>query len=640
MSGYSGSPIFPADDAFEPQAHNDPYGAPSAQPPAWADAEQTTLLPPTPPAPHGPDERQGPSASRFGQIHEKYATSEVPLPEQLYQQAPQQALHQPPQQAPSWPEDWAQPVAAPVAAPPQAWQPQSPAEPWQQPPYGAQPVQHQTWSEAEQTTLLPPVPPAPAPGQPHYAQPYPEQQPAGQPHAGQAYPGQPQAGQSYPGQPHPGQAYPEQQPAGQPHAGQPYAGEPQAGQPHPGQPHPGQAYPGQPQAGQSYPGQPHPGQPHAGQSYAGQSYAAGPGYAPAPAAPMPAGVTSFAPEPNGWSDAKVTHAAPTSLRETFAAAHPTGPAGPVAPPPPAPLDAQPGGSLREAFAAAEPTGPSGASGSQPPFAAPPTAPAAAQRPGSAPNAGRIGSPIIDPGVQPAAATLAIGLLIALAALLGRPALVLPTLLLQAVTSAGWFRLNGMWPARQGIALAALGGFTADAAMLAASGGTAPAVLAGTLGGFFLLVLILQIFRPSNPDERFYALTVSASATVMTILAGCFLAAGTITHHGWSSGAVVLVGTLSAAVAVLLSAVPGLPAKAGFGAGAVIALACGALLGVVTGMGLGGALLGLAAGSCALVGRRVAAYDFPSRFVHLTAGVALPLACAAPAVFLVGHLLAG
>ena len=220
-------------------------------------------------------------------------------------------------------------------------------------------------------------------------------------------------------------------------------------------------------------------------------------------------------------------------------------------------------------------------------------------------------------------------------------MVVPTVLLQAVTAAGWFRLNGMWPARQGIALAALGGFTADAAMLAASGGTAPAVLAGPLGGFFLLVLILQIFRPSNPDERFYALTVSASATLMTVLAGSFTAAASITHHGWSTGAVVTAGVLAAGVATLVSAVPGLPAAAAFGAGALAGLLCGAAVGASVGLGpLDGALLGLVAGACGLIGRRVAAYDFPSRFVHFTAGVAVPLACAGPVVYLAGRLLAG
>ncbi|NUP39099.1 MAG: hypothetical protein HOY76_19315, partial [Streptomyces sp.] len=50
------------------------------------------------------------------------------------------------------------------------------------------------------------------------------------------------------------------------------------------------------------------------------------------------------------------------------------------------------------------------------------------------------------------------------------------------------------------------------------------------------------------------------------------------------------------------------------------------------------LLGLAAGVCALIGLRVASYDYPSRFVHMTAGVALPLAAAAPAVYVIGRAL--
>ncbi|MGH3310479.1 MAG: hypothetical protein ACRDP3_07805, partial [Streptomyces sp.] len=53
----------------------------------------------------------------------------------------------------------------------------------------------------------------------------------------------------------------------------------------------------------------------------------------------------------------------------------------------------------------------------------------------------------------------------------------------------------------------------------------------------------------------------------------------------------------------------------------------------------GGLLGLAAGGCALIGLRVASYDYPSRFVHLTAGVALPLTLAAPAIYLFGRTVA-
>ncbi len=512
----------------DPLSGPPPYGAPyqgqhaAQQPPPYPAQQPPYQQQPyqQQPDPRGyaADPGQPPPNSRFGQIHEKYATGEVHLPPEALLQ---------PQAQPAWPEHWEQPGQpeqpsgrpAPAAAPPMAWQPQA----------AAAPVPDQSFAQA----------------------------------------------------------------------------------------------PGQPPA---------------------------PGYQPMQA---PAPDATFAPEAGGWSDAPVAYAAPTSLRETFASAQPTGPAGafaqpsfvgqpqvaapsapPMAPPEVQPLAAAPGGSLREAFASAQPTGPQASAFAGPAPGSPQLAPARPQ-PGV-----RQGSPVIDPGLQPAAATLGLAVLIAVVALLGRTAIVVPVLLLQAVTAAGWFRLNGMWPARQGIALAGLGGLTADAAMLAASGGTAPAVLAGTAGGFFLLVLILQIFKPSNPDERFYALTVSASATLMTVLAGCWTAGVTIGHHGWSTGAVVLVGALSAGAATLVSALPMLRPPVSFAAGAVVALLCGAALGLATGIGPLGALLGLGAGACALVGRRVAGYDFPSRFVHFTAGIALPLTCAAPVVYLLGRLLAG
>ena len=553
-------PPLPSDPLTDPMSGQPPYGAPHQGPPPYPGQQQpyqqqsAQQQPYQQPyqqhaAPQQPDPRayaadpaQPPPNSRFGQIHEKYATGEVHLPPQLQNQGQDQG-------GSAWPENWEQPqripgppapAPAPAAAPPMAWQPQAAAAP--APPFAQAPGQ--------------------APGQP-FAEP-----------------------------PAPG-----------------YASAPM------------------------------------------------PAPMPAPRSGPPAPDAMFAPAATGWSDAPVAYAAPTSLRETFASAQPTGPAGafaqpplvdqpqqaapsappmaaPVAPPEVQPLAAAPGGSLRQAFASAQPTGPQASA-----FAGPaPVSPQPA--PGRPQPVVRQGSPIIDPGLQPAAATLGLAVLIAVVALLGRTAIVVPVLLLQAVTAAGWFRLNGMWPARQGIALAGLGGLTADAAMLAASGGTAPAVLAGTAGGFFLLVLILQIFKPSNPDERFYALTVSASATLMTVLAGCWTAAVTIGHHGWSTGSVVLVGALSAGAATLVSALPMLRPPLSFAAGAVVALLCGAALGLATGIGPLGALLGLGAGACALVGRRVAGYDFPSRFVHFTAGIALPLTCAAPVVYLLGRLLAG
>ncbi|KOG32114.1 membrane protein, partial [Streptomyces varsoviensis] len=86
---------------------------------------------------------------------------------------------------------------------------------------------------------------------------------------------------------------------------------------------------------------------------------------------------------------------------------------------------------------------------------------------------------------------------------------LPVVLLQAVTAAGWFRLNGMWPARQGIALAFLAGVVADIGLLATDADQAPTVLIGAVGVWILLVVVLQLRSRSTPDERLYGLTAAA-----------------------------------------------------------------------------------------------------------------------------------
>ncbi|MEU6546532.1 hypothetical protein [Streptomyces sp. NPDC046859] len=236
------------------------------------------------------------------------------------------------------------------------------------------------------------------------------------------------------------------------------------------------------------------------------------------------------------------------------------------------------------------------------------------------------SPIIEPGVQPAALTAVLGLLLAVAAAIGPYALVVPLVALQAVTAAGWFRLNGMWPARQGIALAFAGALTADVALLAS--GRTPAAILGTLGVWVLLALVLQLRSHADPDERMYGLMATVASAALAIVASGYLAA-----HGEA----VTVGAVAVTVAVLVRALP-LPTPASVTASLLAAAGAGALAGALTGMGAAGALLGAGAAVCALIGHRVASYDYPSRFVHFTAGVALPLAAAAPAVYLLGRAL--
>ncbi|MEU6757401.1 hypothetical protein [Streptomyces sp. NPDC046685] len=237
------------------------------------------------------------------------------------------------------------------------------------------------------------------------------------------------------------------------------------------------------------------------------------------------------------------------------------------------------------------------------------------------------SPIIDPGPQAAILTAGLGLLLAVAAALGPFALLVPLIVLQALTAAGWFRLNGMWPARQGIALAFAGALAADAAVLAVDDAYGPGAIVGTLGAWVLLTLVLQLRSHADPDERMYGLMASVASAALAIVCAGYLAADL---------AAVTVGAAAVAVAVFARALP-LPTLPSVGVSLAAAAGAGIAVGGLTSVGVGGALLGLVAGVCALIGLRVAAYDYPSKFVHMTAGVALPLAAAAPAVYLIGRV---
>ncbi|MFD5751005.1 hypothetical protein [Streptomyces sp. NPDC127033] len=239
------------------------------------------------------------------------------------------------------------------------------------------------------------------------------------------------------------------------------------------------------------------------------------------------------------------------------------------------------------------------------------------------------SPIIPPGVQPAALTAALGLLLAGGAALGPYALLVPLVLLQAVTAAGWFRLNGMWPARQGIALAFLGGVVADIAVLAAGRANGPAAIIGTLGVWVLLVLVLQLRSRASADERMTGLMATVVSAALAILAAGHLAA---------APDAVAVGGVAVAAATVARALP-LPGFVSVAVSLLAGAGGGIVAGGLTDLGAQGALLGLGAGVCALVGLRAASYDYPSKFVHMTAGVALPLTAAAPAVYLLGRALA-
>jgi hypothetical protein len=188
----------------------------------------------------------------------------------------------------------------------------------------------------------------------------------------------------------------------------------------------------------------------------------------------------------------------------------------------------------------------------------------------------------------------------------------------------------MWPARQGIALAFAGALTSDVALLAAGRENAPAAILGSLGVWVLLTLVLQLRSHASPDERMYGLMATVVSAALAIVA---------TGHLAAEPDAVTVGAVAVGAAVLARAVP-LPTVVSVVVGLVGGAAAGAVLGGLTDVGTSsGALLGAGAAVCALIGHRVASYDYPSRFVHFTAGVALPLAAAAPAIYVLGRVVA-
>ncbi|WP_405715151.1 hypothetical protein [Streptomyces sp. NBC_00046] len=464
---------------------------------------------------------------------------------------------------------------------------------------------------------------------------HPQAQQMQQPQQMQPQPSQPQ---SYGGQSYGDQAYDHQSYGGQPYGDQSYGHQSYGHQSYGAQ----QPYGQQAQAHGQYDPNQAPQAPQAPQAGSGQAWPAG--YPQEPAAP-----SAHGPQDPGVAQTWEGQTWDTQYQPVI---HSAQPVQPVQPEQPAQSAQQPVQPVQQPVPTAAETAylqPQGATGGYP---LPPEAPAPAQdapTPASGHDAagysapttlgnsritdaqraraeGR--SPIIAPGMQPAAITAGLGVLLALGAAIGQYALVVPLVLLQAVTAAGWFRLNGMWPARQGIALAFAGGLVADVALLAAGRENGPAAILGTLGVWVLLTVVLQLRSHASADERMQGLMATIASAALSVLAAGHLAA---------VPDAVTVGGVAVAVAVLVRALP-LPGPASVVVALLAATGGGAAAGVLTDLGAKGALLGLAAGVCALIGLRVASYDYPSRFVHMTAGVALPLTAAAPAVYLLGRAL--
>ncbi|MER5933765.1 hypothetical protein [Streptomyces sp. NPDC002054] len=552
-------------------------------------------------------------------------------PENQHQQHPQ---HPQDPQAGPYPQQHAQPPLPQDPYATQTWQ----TDTWDttyQPSLGAVPGQGSQPLAAPDNWFREEQDPMAQHAQPSWAEPQPQPQP---PVAEQAY------HQPYPAQPEP-----------QPYASQPYPAD------GPVQPGPAGAWDPGPVAPEGWFRDEAPAQlPQQAAPAAETAYL--PPY-PGPAAPAAADPAETAylppyPGPSAEPAARAAHARPADPAETAylppypgPAAEPAGPArharpadpaetaylppypGPAAEPADPARHARPADPAETAYLPPYPGPGAGVAPAQPAAEASPEAyssPTLAgttriRDPRQARAEGR--SPIIDPGPQAALVTAALGALLAGAAAIADLALLVPLIALQALTAAGWFRLNGMWPARQGIALAFAGAVTADIAVLAVDETYRPGAIIGTLGAWVLLTLVLQLRSHAEPDERMYGLMASVASAALAIVCAGYLAA---------DSAAVTVGAAAVAVAVFTRALP-LPAAPSVAVSLAAAAGAGIAVGGLTAIGAGGALVGLGAGVCALIGLRVAAYDYPSRFVHMTAGVALPLAAAAPAIYLMGRV---
>ncbi|MFX4291619.1 hypothetical protein [Streptomyces bohaiensis] len=359
-----------------------------------------------------------------------------------------------------------------------------------------------------------------------------------------------------------------------------------------------------------------------------------PGYTPPSGAPHPAG-QGYAPAPGAGHQSPATPGGPGhgGARDAgYGGGHDSGYGGAAQSGPyggQAARTGAPGG-----YGAPDPHDPrhaaqAGATG--PAAGAPVPAPEAEEPPLAPGTVRRVGSPLRPPGIQPAALTALFGALIAVSAPFGLYALLPVVVVLQAVTAAGWFRLNGMWPARQGIVLAFAAGLAADAVLVLAPAGEAAAALAGTLGVWFLLVIVVQLRHHGEGDERLASLTAAAASALLAVVAGGLLAAVTVNRTAVVAVAVaVAVAALSRAALTVPWVSPVVALALATGAGAAVGHWAQALP--------EGAVLGAVAGVCALTGLRVASYDWPSRFVHFTAGVALPVTMAAPAAYLLARAL--
>jgi hypothetical protein len=246
------------------------------------------------------------------------------------------------------------------------------------------------------------------------------------------------------------------------------------------------------------------------------------------------------------------------------------------------------------------------------------------------------SDAVESDTTAALLTAGLGVALAIGALGGVRAIAGVVVAVQLLTVLGWFRLVGVGGTRPMIAAAWLAGVGADAVVVVVHPFDELAPLTGALGvGFALTVLARLLDRRDGADDP-GAVAALGAGVVGTLLAVAPAAYVVATRHLTYAAA---FAALAAAVARLVWTLAGGRRGNAMATVAAVVLATaftaiGAVAGHLDLSVTTGAALGLASGVTALIGARLADHGAPTRAVRRTAGVALPLAFAGFAAYVV------
>ena len=235
--------------------------------------------------------------------------------------------------------------------------------------------------------------------------------------------------------------------------------------------------------------------------------------------------------------------------------------------------------------------------------------------------------------MPAALTLALAGVLALAAYAAEAPLVLAVLVVQGLLVWGWYDALDVPGRSGGSVLAGAAAVTADVLLLVGDDTRALTPVAGVLAMAMLGAMVHQLTRRDGRIQLTESLTATMTLVAFATLGALFVA----TEQTLGGPALVALAALSAAVAAGASMVP-LPTALVAGTAAVGGLVLGLLVAGITDLSVGPALTtGVAAAATAF-----AALTFVRRVKqpNLATTAALPLLSVAPVAYVLGRILVG